>query len=45
MYARDLYAVLHAIDEGDFDAVVIERAPESAECWAVRDRVARAAQP
>lgn len=44
-YARMLYATLHALDQRDLDAIVVEE-PPAAEPWkAIRDRLLRAATP
>jgi len=42
-YATDLYAILHELDEGGFDRIVIELPPDTPEWAAVRDRLTRAA--
>jgi len=42
-YAADLYAVLHQLDDGRFDRIVIEMPPDEPEWAAVRDRLTRAA--
>ena len=42
-YAAELYAVLHALDDGSYDRLVIELPPDEPEWAAVRDRLARAA--
>lgn len=44
-YARGLFAALHAVDEADVDAVVVEEVPAEPAWWAVADRLARAAKP
>ncbi len=42
-YATDLYAILHELDDGRFDRIVIEMPPDTPEWAAVRDRLTRAA--
>ena len=42
-YAADLYAILHELDDGRFDRIVIELPPDTPEWAAVRDRLTRAA--
>lgn len=42
-YAADLYALLHELDDGSFDRIVIEMPPDTPEWAAVRDRLTRAA--
>ncbi len=42
-YAASLYAVLHELDDGSFDRIVIEMPPDTPEWAAVRDRLLRAA--
>jgi L-threonylcarbamoyladenylate synthase len=42
-YAADLYAVLHELDDGRYDRIVIELPPNTPEWAAVRDRLIRAA--
>ena len=42
-YAADLYAVLHELDSGQYDRIVIEMPPDTPEWAAVRDRLTRAA--
>jgi len=43
-YARELFAALHDLDAKALELIVIERVPESAEWWAVADRIERAAR-
>jgi L-threonylcarbamoyladenylate synthase len=43
-YAADLYAVLHDLDDGRYDRIVVELPPDAPEWAAVRDRLTRAAQ-
>lgn len=42
-YAADLYAILHELDDGRYDRIVIEMPPDAPEWAAVRDRLTRAA--
>jgi L-threonylcarbamoyladenylate synthase len=42
-YAAELYAMLHALDDGRFDRILIEMPPDEPEWAAVRDRLTRAA--
>lgn len=42
-YARELYAVMRALDNGDFDIIVADAPPDSMQWQAVRDRLYRAA--
>ncbi|MBA4188293.1 MAG: threonylcarbamoyl-AMP synthase [Planctomycetaceae bacterium] len=42
-YAADLYALLHDLDNGNYDRIVIEMPPNTSEWAAVRDRLTRAA--
>ena len=42
-YAADLYAILHELDNGQYDCIVIEMPPDEPEWAAVRDRLTRAA--
>lgn len=42
-YAADLYALLHELDDGRYDRIVIEMPPDTPEWAAVRDRLTRAA--
>ncbi|QEG25585.1 Threonylcarbamoyl-AMP synthase [Gemmata obscuriglobus] len=42
-YAADLYAVLHELDNGRYDQIVVEMPPDTPEWAAVRDRLTRAA--
>ncbi|MBX9628581.1 MAG: threonylcarbamoyl-AMP synthase [Gemmataceae bacterium] len=42
-YAADLYAVLHELDDGRYDRIVVEMPPDTPEWAAVRDRLTRAA--
>ncbi len=44
-YARNLYATLRLMDEGDADAIYVEMPPNDAEWAAVRDRLLRATRP
>ncbi len=41
-YAHDLYASLRSLDDANADAILIEAVPESAEWFAIRDRLSRA---
>ncbi len=42
MYARDLYATLHELDDAGCDLILVEPVPED-DAWAgVRDRLRRA---
>jgi L-threonylcarbamoyladenylate synthase len=41
-YARNLYATLRLMDEGDADAIYVEMPPDEPEWAAVRDRLVRA---
>ncbi len=41
-YAADLYALLHELDNGQYDRIVIEMPPDEPEWAAVRDRLTRA---
>ena len=43
-YAQAMFAALHDADAAGLDALFIERVPESAEWWAVADRLRRAAE-
>jgi len=43
-YARALFAALHTVDAAGVDLLVIEKVPEEASWWAVRDRLTRAAR-
>ena len=42
-YAADLYAILHKLDDGRYDRIVVEMPPDTPEWAAVRDRLTRAA--
>jgi L-threonylcarbamoyladenylate synthase len=42
-YSADLYAVLHEMDNADWERIVIEMPPDAPEWAAVRDRLTRAA--
>lgn len=42
-YAAELYAVLHELDDGRFDCIVVEMPPDTPEWAGVRDRLMRAA--
>ncbi len=42
-YAADLYAILHNLDDGRYDRIVVEMPPDTPEWAAVRDRLTRAA--
>lgn len=42
-YAADLYRLLHELDDGRFDCIVVELPPDTPEWAAVRDRLTRAA--
>lgn len=42
-YASELYAVLHELDDGRFDRIVIAMPPDTPEWAGVRDRLTRAA--
>ncbi len=42
-YAADLYALLHRLDDGRYDRIVVEMPPDEPEWAAVRDRLTRAA--
>lgn len=42
-YGRALFAALHEADDARLDLLVIERAPDGPEWWAVADRLRRAA--
>ncbi|MDY3558644.1 L-threonylcarbamoyladenylate synthase [Gemmata sp. JC673] len=42
-YAADLYALLHELDNGLYDQIVVEMPPDTPEWAAVRDRLTRAA--
>jgi len=42
-YAADIYAVLHELDNGQYDMIVIEMPPDTPQWAAVRDRLTRAA--
>jgi L-threonylcarbamoyladenylate synthase len=42
-YAAELYSVLHELDDGRYDRIVIEMPPDTPEWAAVRDRLTRAA--
>jgi L-threonylcarbamoyladenylate synthase len=42
-YAADLYSILHELDDGRFDRIVIEMPPDTPEWAGVRDRLIRAA--
>jgi L-threonylcarbamoyladenylate synthase len=44
-YARELYATLHALDEAGCDLIIVEAVPNDPAWDAVRDRLARAAEP
>ncbi|WP_439628453.1 L-threonylcarbamoyladenylate synthase [Gemmata sp.] len=44
-YAAELYAVLHELDDGGFDRIVVALPPDAPEWAAVRDRLTRAAAP
>ena len=44
-YARMLYATLHALDQRDLDAIVMDDPPATEPWKAIRDRVVRAATP
>jgi L-threonylcarbamoyladenylate synthase len=44
-YARELYATLHALDDGGCDVIIIEGVPDDPAWDGVRDRLARAAEP
>lgn len=44
-YAAELYALLHELDDGRYDRIVIEMPPDTPEWAAVRDRLTRAAAP
>ena len=44
-YAAVLYAVLHELDDGRFDRIVVAMPPDTPEWAAVRDRLTRAAAP
>lgn len=43
-YGHAIFAALHDADAAGLDALLIERVPESAEWWAVADRLRRAAE-
>lgn len=43
LYARDLYATLHELDDGRFDRIIVELPPDTPAWAAVRDRLFRAA--
>jgi L-threonylcarbamoyladenylate synthase len=43
-YAQAIFAALHDADAAGLDALFVERVPESAEWWAVADRLRRAAE-
>ena len=43
-YAQAIFAALHDADAAALDALFLERVPESAEWWAVADRLRRAAE-
>ncbi len=43
-YAHALFAALHTVDAASVDLLVIEKVPDDAAWWAVRDRLARAAR-
>ncbi|MDB5309263.1 MAG: ywlC [Gemmataceae bacterium] len=43
VYAADLYAVLHALDDGRYDRIVVELPPDTPAWAAIRDRLTRAA--
>jgi L-threonylcarbamoyladenylate synthase len=42
-YAARLYGALHELDDAGYDAIVVERVPDTPEWSAVRDRLERAA--
>ena len=42
-YAHALYAMLHRVDHGDFDHLLIEAPPDTGEWLAINDRLRRAA--
>jgi L-threonylcarbamoyladenylate synthase len=42
-YAHDLYANLRELDQAGCDAILVEKPPEQAEWYAIRDRLNRAA--
>lgn len=42
-YASDIYAILHELDDGDYDRIVIALPPDTPEWAAIRDRLTRAA--
>lgn len=42
-YAQELYAVMRALDNGDFDCILVEAPPDSIPWQAIRDRLYRAA--
>lgn len=44
-YAADLYAVLHDLDDGRYDRIVVELPPDTPEWAGVRDRLLRAGSP
>jgi L-threonylcarbamoyladenylate synthase len=45
LFARQLYATLHAIDRRGLDRIVVDALPDT-EAWrAVRDRLSRASHP
>jgi len=43
-YAARLYGALHELDDAEYDVIVVERVPNTAEWSAVRDRLERAAR-
>ncbi|RLT04459.1 MAG: threonylcarbamoyl-AMP synthase [Planctomycetota bacterium] len=45
LFARQLYATLHAIDQRGLDAIVVDAVPDTEAWQAVRDRLLRAATP
>jgi len=44
-YARQLYALLHEMDDAKIDLLLVELPPDTAEWSAIRDRLKRAATP
>jgi len=42
-YAQELYAVMRALDKGDFDCILVEAPPDTTPWQAIRDRLYRAA--
>jgi len=41
-YGRQLYAILHEIDQADFDCILVEAVPDNSNWLAIKDRLQRA---